>query len=159
IGVCIADRSMRRFLIAASAFIARRGVPPIPSNVWNCSERMTNADRTNFAAMRIIVVLNALWLVLSRPDLPRFALLPAVFFKQIPRITTIRFAAFHFPAVIEWTLYIALIASLIAVAFDRRTQFTAFAAALLLYRFAALEPLIGSISSLWFTCYTHLILG
>ena len=120
---------------------------------------MTNPDRTNFAAMRIIIVLNALWLVLSRPDLPRFASLPVVFFKQIPRITTIRFAAFHFPAAIEWTLYIALIASLIAVAFDIRTQFTAFAAALLLYRFAALEPLIGSISSLWFTCYTHLILG
>jgi hypothetical protein len=120
---------------------------------------MTPADRTNFAAMRVIVALNALWLVLSRPDLPELSLWPSQFFNHIPRAASIRFFAFRIPAGIEWMLYVILAGLLIAVAFGVQTRFTALAAALLLYRFAALEPLVGTISGLWFTCFTHLVLG
>jgi hypothetical protein len=120
---------------------------------------MTPADRKNFAAMRIIVALNALWLVLSRPDLPELSLWPPQFFSHISRTAMIRFFALRLPAGIDWTLYVILPALLVAVAFGIQTRYTALAAALLLYRFAALEPLVGTISGLWFTCFTHLILG
>jgi hypothetical protein len=118
--------------------------------------RATHAD---FVATRVVVGVNALWLVLSRPDLPELTGFPAPFWKHVALVQRVRFLAFAFPSAVEWALYGALIAALLLFTLGRATSIAGFAAAVLLYRFAALEPLVGSMGLLWFQCFTHLVLG
>jgi len=95
-------------------------------------------------AARIIVAADALWIVLSRPDLPSIARWPAVFWKTIPRTLLVRFGYFGLHPALEWILFALLILVLVAVMFGFALRFTAFAAGVLLYHFAPLASLLAA---------------
>lgn len=118
-----------------------------------------DGDPVNFAAMRIVVAVNAIWLLLSRPDLPELTSWPSLFFAHLTLARRIRFALFPWPASVERILLILLVALLVAVAAGVRVRLSAFGSALLLYHLGALEPLVGSIGLVWFACYTHIFFG
>lgn len=132
---------------------AHRRISETLSRAW-----FLHAGHADFVAARAVVGLNALWLVLSHPDMPATTGLPAAFWKHVTLAQRARFLAFALPSAIEWILYASLIASLLLVIAGRATTVSAFVAAILLYRFAALEPLIGSTGLLWFQCFTHPVL-
>ena len=118
-----------------------------------------NATHRDFLAARTVVGFNALWLVLSRPDLPDMTAIPAVFWKHVLPTQRVRFLAFAFPPAVEQALYAILVAALVLFLLGRWTWICGWIAAALLYRFGALEPLVGSTGLLWFQGFTHPIVG
>jgi hypothetical protein len=117
-----------------------------------------DATPADFAAARIIVALNALWLLLSRPDLPVVTSLPHGFWSHVTAAQRWRFLAFSMPSSVESVLYAVLVVALLCVLANFRVTTSAVIASVLLYRFAALEPLVSSTGLLWFQCFTHPVL-
>ncbi|HEX8151874.1 MAG TPA: HTTM domain-containing protein [Thermoanaerobaculia bacterium] len=96
----------------------------------------------NLRVLRIVVALNALWIVLSRPTLIELFAWPDVLWRTVPQMTRVRFLLLFGPRV-EWPLWIALHALLLLVLFNVATRWTALASALLLYHFAPLESIFN----------------
>ncbi len=92
-------------------------------------------------AARVIVSGVALWILLSRPQLPSAVAWPHEFWSGLPKLLLVRFGYFGQKAVEEWILYVVLCILLVAVMFGTQLRFTAFAAGLLLYHFAPLDEM------------------
>ncbi|HYS52281.1 MAG TPA: hypothetical protein VER58_00790 [Thermoanaerobaculia bacterium] len=126
---------------------------------WLDSYFLSSGNRVDFLAARAIVAGNTLWLVLSRPDLPALASWPSIFWQNVGPLQRVRFLVVQIPPLAEALLYWVLVVALLMVMFGFGTRITGVVAAILLYRLAAMEPVIGSIGLLWFQGFTPLILA
>ena len=93
-------------------------------------------------ATRAIVSLQALWIVLSRPDLPDLARWPSEFWVLAGRALPARFGILGLPAGVEYGLFLILHASLLAAAVGLRPRLSCLVSGLLLYHFAPFEEAI-----------------
>ncbi len=98
----------------------------------------------NLIAARAIVSANALWILLSRPDLPDILAWPRAFWISVDRGLALRFLIFGLPAFVEEGLYVLLGLSLAAALFGVLPRLACFTAAVLLYHFAPLEDIFAS---------------
>jgi len=100
-------------------------------------------EPANLAMARVLLALTALWIVLSRNDLPSLLEFPRANWGTIPIERRIRFAIL-LPAGVErvlwWLLHLTLVATVAGVA----TRWMALASGLLLYHFAAFETIFWS---------------
>jgi len=94
-------------------------------------------------ATRVIVAAQALWILLSRPDLPDLARWPSAFFVLAGRALPARFLIVGLPAAAEWGLFVALHAALVAALAGFRPRIACFVSGLLLYHFAPFEEVIA----------------
>ncbi len=97
----------------------------------------------NLGVARIILAVNALWIVLSRPGLPDLFSLPGVMWNTVLPERRIRFGML-FDAPVEQVLWIALHVLLLATLLGILTRWAALGSALLLYHFAPLERVFSS---------------
>jgi hypothetical protein len=97
--------------------------------------------RTNMAVARVLLVLAALWIVLSRRDLPSVLEFPQAILGGILPERRLRFGLL-FGAGSERVLWYALHGTLIATLFGVATRWAALASGLLLYHLAPLETII-----------------
>jgi len=98
-----------------------------------------------FRATRLILALQALWIILSRPDIPSLTSWPAAFFPASERMMYLRFGIVQGTTVFEWPLYALLHLLLILIVAGLRWRAVLFAAGLLLYHFAPFEEIIAGI--------------
>ena len=94
-------------------------------------------------AVRTILCLQALWILLSRPDIPDLARWPAEFWVLAGRALPARFGILGLPAGVEWSLFLVLHASLLAALLGVRPRVTCLLSGLLLYHFAPFEEVIA----------------
>jgi hypothetical protein len=94
-------------------------------------------------ATRVIVSLQALWILLSRPDLPDLARWPAEFWVLAGRALPARFGILGLPVAVEQALFVGLHASLVAALLGLRPRLSCFVSGLLLYHFAPFEEIIA----------------
>jgi len=99
---------------------------------------------TGLVAMRTIVVLNALWILLSRPDLPTILEWPREFWSGVDRLTALRHLLVGLPMGVEWSLFVLLHVALGAALFGVLARPACLTAGLLLYHFAPLETILWS---------------
>jgi hypothetical protein len=93
---------------------------------------------------RALVTLNALWILLSRPDLPALAAWPREFWAAVDRFTVARYLLVGLPLAGEYALYALLHITLVAALVGVAPRASCFTAAVLLYRFAPLEAIFWS---------------
>lgn len=98
-------------------------------------------SRAPLVATRVILALQALWIVASRPDLPLLTGWPDPFWSGVPQSLAIRYAVTR-SVPLEVVLYVATAAILLAAAFGVAERYTCIAAGLLLYHFAPMEEII-----------------
>jgi hypothetical protein len=108
----------------------------------------------HLTAARIIVSLQTLWLLLSRPDLPELRLWPTAFWANVPPALRVRFFIFDIPFEIERALYLVLALALLLTAFGVGTRIWALVAGLLLYHFAPFEDIFASQGGPFFRGFT-----
>lgn len=94
-------------------------------------------------ATRAILCLQALWILLSRPDLPDLARWPAEFWVLAGRALPARFGIVGLPFGVERALFLVLHASLVAALTGLRPRLTCLVSGLLLYHFAPFEEVIA----------------
>jgi len=94
-------------------------------------------------ATRAILCLQALWILLSRPDIPDLERWPAEFLVLAGRALPARFGIAGLPVGVEWALYLVLHAALLAALFGLRPRLTCLVSGLLLYHFAPFEEVIA----------------
>jgi hypothetical protein len=97
----------------------------------------------NLAVARVFLAVSALWVVLSRPDLPSILEFPATMWHWVSPERHIRFLLLFnigTEKMLWYALHVALVLTLVGVA----TRWTALAAGLLLYHFAPLESIFRS---------------
>jgi len=95
------------------------------------------------SATRAIVCVQALWILLSRPDLPALARWPAEFWVLSGRALPARFGIVGLPFAVEQGLFLALHASLLAALLGLRPRLSCFVSGSLLYHFAPFEEVIA----------------
>jgi Vitamin K-dependent gamma-carboxylase len=96
----------------------------------------------NLRACRFILAAQALWLLLSRPDIPDLVTWPSMFFPQRTRLELLRYGIVRGHERIEWLLYLLLHLTLVAVLFGLLPRITTAVSGLLLYHFAPFEEII-----------------
>jgi hypothetical protein len=109
--------------------------------------------------VRAVLALQALWVLLSRPDMPSLLTWPAGFFAGVSSEAMLRFGIGLLPPAGEWLLWIVLHAALILAAFGVRPRITCAVAGLLLYHFAPFEELIAGNPHTFFGGLTTSVLG
>jgi hypothetical protein len=110
-------------------------------------------ERTFFApasprALRFargVLCLHALWLLLSRPDLPTLPSWPRVFWDNVEPGLAARFGAGLLPVAAEQALFAVLLLALVAAAAGLWARASCAAAGLLLYHFAPQEEILAGI--------------
>lgn len=110
-------------------------------------------DRTFFApagprllrATRAILAAQALWILLSRPDLPDLATWPQVFWTGVEPGLAARFAYAPLGPSFAWLRFGVLIAALLATLAGRWPRITGAVAGCLLYQIAPLEEILAGI--------------
>lgn len=107
---------------------------------------------------RVVLALQALWIVLSRPELPRVVSWPEPFWSGVPRTLQLRFGITR-SLPFEMALYAVLVVLLVAAAFGLAERYTCIAAGLLLVHFAPLEEIITGGPLTMFRGLTHSALG
>lgn len=107
------------------------------------------ADPLGVVAVRVLAAANALWLVLSRPDLPGVLAWPAELWAGYASGSAVRFLVLVLPVAVERGLYVLLHGALVASLFGLRPRLSCGLAAVLLYHFAPFTQLMGS-GNLWF---------
>jgi hypothetical protein len=110
---------------------------------WN-SFWFRPAGPTGLLAARSIVCAQALWILLSRPNLPEILDWPHAFWLGVDRALAGRFLILGLPTGIERALYWLLLAGLAAGVLGFFSRATGLAMALLLYHFAAFEDIFSS---------------
>src|SRR5262249_55542645 len=113
----------------------------------------------NLAAARSIVCAQALWILLSRPDLPQILEWPRAFWIGVDRAVATRFLLFDLPVGVERVLYGALLAGLAAGVLGFFSRAGAAAMAILLYHFAAFEDIFSSTGGPFFRGLTLPVLA
>jgi hypothetical protein len=96
------------------------------------------------SATRVILCAQALWILLSRPDLPDLLRWPREFFVLVDPRLPLRFGL-GLPAAAEWALFVILHAALLAALLGLRPAVTSFLSALLLYHFAPFEEIVAGL--------------
>jgi hypothetical protein len=92
---------------------------------------------------RAILGLHALWMLLSRPDMPSLMRWPAAFFASVEPATMLRFGIGFLPEAGEHVLWVVLHVALVAAVFGVLPRSASFIAGVLLYHFAPFEELIA----------------
>lgn len=110
------------------------------------------------AAARVILCAQALWILLSRPDLPDLARWPREFWALADPLLAVRFGL-GLPATVEWPLFLLLHGTLVLALAGVRPPLTCFASALLLYHFAPFEEAIAGLPHTSFGGLTVPVLG
>jgi hypothetical protein len=96
------------------------------------------------ASCRVVLCAQALWILLSRPDLPLFARWPGEFLALVDPMLAWRFGAV-LPVAVEATLFLLLHAALVAALLGLRSGPSCFLSALLLYHFAPFEEMVAGL--------------
>jgi len=109
-------------------------------------------------AARVILSAHALWLLLSRPDLPELAAWPDVFWNVAPSLLRVRFGML-LPVIAERGLFLLAHVSLLACLLGLRPRVTGLASAVLLYHFAPFEEAIVGLPHTSFGGLTVAVLG
>jgi hypothetical protein len=117
------------------------------------------ASPVSFRATRVLLALQALWLVLSRPDAPKIVTWPAPFFPESIRLDALRYGIIPGNLAVEWFLYAGLIAVLLLVIAGVKPRVTSALAGLLLYHFAPLEEIVAGMPHTFFGGLTVPTLG
>lgn len=116
----------------------------------------------NLRVARVLLALTALWVVLSRFDLPSILQLPQPLWDTVSFESRARFLLL-LPVAIERVLWIALHVSLLLALFGVKERWSCIASGLLLYHFAPLETIIWTtnpyLRGLTIPCLGLLILG
>jgi hypothetical protein len=107
----------------------------------------------------VILSLQALWILLSRPDLPDLARWPAEFFVLAGRALPARFVIVGLPVAVEQALFVVLHVSLLAALFGLRPRASCLVSGLLLYHFAPFEEVIAGLPHTAFGGLTVPVLG
>jgi hypothetical protein len=107
---------------------------------WNAAW-FRPASPLGLIAVRFIVAANALWIVLSRPDLPSLAAWPAPFWARVDRFLALRYLI-GLPSPLETVLFLVLNAALFCAMFGIVPRIACISAGLLLYHFAPFENII-----------------
>jgi hypothetical protein len=94
-------------------------------------------------ATRALLCLQALWILLSRPDLPALARWPAGMWVLAGRALPARFGIVGLPFAVEQSLFLLLHAALLAALVGVRPRLSCLASGLLLYHFAPFEEVIA----------------
>lgn len=102
------------------------------------------AGPAGLIAARSIVCAQALWILLSRPDLPGVLEWPRAFWLGVDRPLAFRFLVFGLSPAIERALFALLLVGLAAGALGLFTRIGGFAMAVLIYHFAAFEDIFSS---------------
>ena len=113
----------------------------------------------NLIAARIILAANALWIVLSRPDLVDLLCWPAAFRAGFGPAVSWRFLHLGLPLQAEEALFFALVAALLCVLVGWRLPWTAACASLLLYHFTPLLDPLRTRGGAYFLGLTAPLLG
>jgi hypothetical protein len=96
------------------------------------------------SATRVILAAQALWILLSRPDLPRLAEWPAVFWSHVEPSFLARFALGPLPLALEQARFLLLLAALVLTLAGVWPRVSGAVAACLLYQVAPMEEaLVG----------------
>ena len=109
---------------------------------WDTFWHASTSSR-NLAVARVLLAGTALWMVLSRVDLPSVLEFPAEMWTGLGAAREARFGL-GAPLVLERTLYAALHATLVAALFGIHPRLSCFASGLLLYHFAPFETIVRS---------------
>ena len=96
-------------------------------------------------AARVILCAQALWILLSRPDLPDLARWPAEAFSLAGPAFALRFGLRALPPAAEWALFALLHAALLCALAGLRPRGACLLSAALLYHFAPFEEAIARI--------------
>ena len=116
----------------------------------------------NLEIARVLLALTALWVILSRFDLPSILQLPPELWNTVPFDRRARFLLL-FPIATERILWIVLHASLLLALFGVIERWSCIVSGLLLYHFAPLETIIWTpnpyLRGLTIPCLGLLILG
>lgn len=110
------------------------------------------------AAARVLLCAQALWVLLSRPDLPEMARWPRAFLVLVRPLLPLRFG-FGLPVAAEWALFVLAHLTLLAALAGLRPRVTCLAAALLLYHFAPMEEMVAGLPHTAFGGLTVPVLG
>jgi hypothetical protein len=93
---------------------------------------------------RVVVALQALWLVLSRPDLTEILAWPRGFWSGVDSLLLLRFGIGGLPVPVERLLYWVLEAALFLGILGLKPRIAGLIAGLLLYHFAPFEDIFAS---------------
>jgi hypothetical protein len=111
----------------------------------------------NLAVARVVLALQALWILLSR-DLPALSALPASFWAAVPLGARWRYLLWEGHPRLEQVLQAAALLALAGVVLNVGTRACCFVAGLLLYHLAPLETLFFTVSP-WARGLTIPVLG
>jgi hypothetical protein len=103
------------------------------------------AHPLGLVAVRTIVCAQALWILLSRPDLPELVAWPDEFVALGGRALALRFGVMGLPLTVERGLFLLLHGVLLAALVGFRPRVSCLLAGLLLYHFAPFEELIAGL--------------
>lgn len=95
-------------------------------------------------AARVILCGQALWILLSRPDLPDIARWPRPFAVLVPPLMPLRYGL-GLPPAVEWMLFALLHVALVLALLAVRPGLTCFLSGLLLYHFAPAEEIVAGL--------------
>lgn len=109
--------------------------------------------------VRALLALQALWILLSRPDLPQISAWPAAFQQSLDPALRVRFGVLSGHATAESALLALLHLALITAAAGLLPRLSCFVAGLLLYHFAPFEELIAGVPHVFFGGLTVPTLG
>lgn len=93
-------------------------------------------------AVRVLLALHALWLLLSRPDIPQLAAWPREFWTPAAATMGLRFGIGLLPASAERGLFVVLHLALACSALGIATRAACAVSAVLLYHFAPFEEIL-----------------
>jgi hypothetical protein len=110
-------------------------------------------------ATRTVVTAQALWLLLSRPDLPDLVAWPPEFWQSVSPGTAVRFGFVGLPAAAEQVLFVMAHAFLVMALLGFWSRVSCFAAGLLLYHFAPLDELNTGVVHTFFGGFTFPVLA
>jgi hypothetical protein len=113
------------------------------TNAWN-DFWFRPEERINLVAARVIVAINALWILLSRPQLPDLFRWPSGFWSHVDLATKHRYLIFPIGATGEWIAFVALLLALAAAVFGFARRTSCFVAGVLIYHFAPLEDIFSA---------------
>lgn len=101
------------------------------------------ASPLGLTASRVLVSAQALWILLSRPDLPEILTWPAEFWAPAGRWLPFRFGIFLLPVAAERVLFVVLHGTLLAALVGLVPRSSCFLSGVLLYHFAPFEEAIA----------------
>ena len=103
-----------------------------------------DAQPLGVIAARTVLVIQALWILVSRPGMPLLSGWPRVFWEGDPT-QLVRFGIVPGAVAVDRVLYYALIVSLLAALFGVVSRVACFLSALLLYHFTPMETVVGGL--------------